>query len=215
MPKNQNNPRTLRSVSLAPTKLPCSKCKEIKTVDYFRIRTDKRIKKQYYNSNCRKCEGEIATEYYKKNKVKPEFKKKNVERVREYAKKNIDQIKSRRSTEEWRKKKAGWELDRYYRKRDEINEKQREKRKTPEYKEKMKAYRLKNKEKIQAQEVVTKKRYQDKHKTRLTDRYIVNLLRTQGYGTPEELFANKDLIGIKRTKVLIVRINKLIKTLSK
>lgn len=213
MAKNPNNPRIFRGIEVAKDKLPCRHCKKEKNKEDFRVRTDSKTKKDFYNSSCKVCDNEIAKAYYDKKKFDYEFKKKNRQRVKEYQEKNFEEIRLRKDNPEYKKKKNEWELGRYYRKREEINAKQREKRKTPEFKAYMKAYRERRKEIIYQQEVITKKRYHEKNKTRLTDRYIVNLLRTQGYGTPEELFKNKELISTKKTKVLIARIKKLIKNL--
>lgn len=200
MPRNPKRPRILRGVEVCNKMLPCIRCKDDKPVEEFRIRTDKKKGLKYYNSNCIACDNEVAKEYYLKVKDNPEFKEKNRRRQKEYADKNIDQIKERRQTTEYRAKHLKWEKGRYKRKRDEINAKMKIKRQTPEYKAMMKAYRQRNKEKIHQQEVITKQRYHEKNKKPITDKYVSNLLRTQGIKiTPEN-------IEIKRGQILISRI---------
>lgn len=183
----------------------CTKCKCEKDDSEFRIRFTKYKDKKYYglNATCKSCDLLMAKENYEKNKNIPEFKRKNAQRVRDYRNKEIDKIKARRSTEEYRKQHNQWELNRYHLKKDEINARQREKRKTPEYKAYMKEYRAKNKERIYQQEVITKERYHEKNKKQLTDKYIIRLFLSNGfpYPTPIE-------IEMKRAEVLISRLRK-------
>lgn len=192
--------RIFRSVKKAAKRLPCSRCKKRKLKKYFRIRTDKTHNFDYYNSTCKYCDAEVARAYYQKVKDDPEFKKKNQQRARAYTEKNLDQIRLRRDTPEFKKKKNEWELKRYHKKKDEINAKLREKRKTAGYKKYMKAYRKRNKAKIFKQEVITKKRFHEKNRDAVTDTYCINLMRAQGIEiTPQT-------IEIKRTQILLSRL---------
>lgn len=186
----------------------CRNCLINKEDSEFRIRHDKRSGISRLNNTCRFCDAEYSRMYYDKHKNDPAFKEKNVKRVRAYAHKNVDVIKVRRQTKEYLEKHAKWELNRYYRMKDVINGKAKVKRQTPEYKAKMKAYREKNKEKIFKQEVVTKKRYHEKHRDNLTDKYIIRQLISQDVATREVLLAHPEIIEAKRLQLLIIRNNK-------
>lgn len=184
----------------------CSRCEEAKVFEEFRIRLDKRRNIVYRNANCKKCDAVIAAGYYHKRKDDPEFKAKNVERVRKYYKANIDTIKERKHTKEFREKHAKWNMDSYHRVKDVVAAKMKVKRQTPEYKEKMRAYRERNKERIYQQEVITKKRYHEKNRDTISDKYIINQLVNQGYGTKEQVIKNPDLMEFERAKILLHRL---------
>lgn len=194
-----------RTIDELPDKKYCTRCKEEKLKDEFRIRVDK-SGSVIINPTCRICDGVIAKEYYANRKDDPEFKKKNAERAREYATKNSDQIKKTRQSDLFKKEHSGWENKRYHRKRDEINAKAKVRRQTPAYKKMMKEYRQRNKKKIATQEEITKRRYHEKNKNSITDKYVKNLLRTQGNRNP-----TAEQIEIKRGEILLARIKKKIK----
>lgn len=88
----------------------------------------------------------------------------------------------------------------------------REKRKTPEYKAKMKEYRENNKQKIYQQEVITKKRYHEKNRDAVTDEYVIGRLIQQGYKREE---CTPELIELKRVKILKKRLKNKIAKLKK
>jgi hypothetical protein len=69
----------------------------------------------------------------------------------------------------------------------------------------MRAYRKRNKDKIHNQEVVTKKRYHEKHRDNVTDEYVIRQLITQGVATRDSLRSHPELIEAKRIQILIKR----------
>lgn len=185
-----------------PEKKVCTRCKIEKQKDEFRIGVKEKSGCQYFLSQyCRKCESELARIYYDKKKDDPEFKKKNSERTKLYAQKNVDEIRKRRKLPDFKKKHANRENKRYHRNKDWIADKMKKKRQTPEYKQNRKNYIEKNKEKIAKQEIITKRKYHEKNRDALTDVYIINLLRNQGTVNP-----TAEQIELKRAKILIKRI---------
>lgn len=128
-------------------------------------------KYRYLNATCRQCDNSIAKELTKKRS--PEQKAKNAARTRAY----------------------------YAARRDEHNAKQKEKRKTPQYKAYMKEYRRRRKEIIHEQEVITKRRYHEKNKNPITDKYVINRLGQEGIKNPTQ-----EEIELRRAKILIHRI---------
>jgi hypothetical protein len=98
----------------------------------------------------------------------------------------------------------------YIKHRDEMLEKRKKQRRTEEYKEYVRNYRQKNKDKINAQQRVTSKRSIEKAIMKLSDSYIVGQILCSSYNTlsRKELYANKDLIEQKRIEILISRIKK-------
>lgn len=159
----------------------CSRCKIEKDASEFRMRYDKigpgSKALTYLNNICKKCESEIQNKNYFAHKDNPEFKEKWLEKSREYYQKNKDLIK----------------------------QKMKAKRQTPEYKEMMRNYRARNKEKIFRQEIVTKKRYQQKHRDGLTDEYVIRQLINQEIADRETLKAHPEIIEAKRLQLLIIR----------
>lgn len=159
----------------------CSRCKKRKRDNQFRFRYDKRGRGSkalvYLNNTCRKCDSEIQNKNYFKNKDNPEFRKKWVDKSREY----------------------------YYAHKEEIKEKMRLKRQTPEYKAMMKAYRQKRKDIIREQEIITKKRYHEKHRDNLTDTYIIRQLANQKIADKHDLVNHPEIIEAKRLQILIKR----------
>lgn len=187
----------------------CNRCHIKKDDSEFRTRREARKGNpfDYLNNECKQCDKERATIYYNKKKDDPAFKEKNRRRARNYTESNPDKVKMRRSTKEYAKKHAEWALNRYYRMKDIVAAKMKLKRQTPEYKAKMKAYRQKRKEIIHSQEVVTKRRYHEKHRDSVTDEYIIRQLITQGLATREmlEQSENYQIIEAKRLQILIKR----------
>src|ERR1035437_8975402 len=184
----------------------CNRCKVPKEDDDFRVRISKDKKYSFLNNTCKQCDNELAHIYYNKHKDEVAFKNKNSERVRRYAQSNVENIKLRHKTSEYLKKHNQWAKKWYYKMKDVINAKAKTKRETPEYKAYVVAYRERRKDRIYKQEVVSKKRYHEKNRDAITDRYAINLLRTQGYGTVEEIENNPELIEIKRSEILLSRI---------
>lgn len=190
-----------------PKRKICAKCKIEKDSAEFRIKRPTYKDKTYWQlySQCNKCCYENSKAYYERHKNDDNFKKKNRERVRQYALANSENIKIARSSERYKKKHVEWESKRYHRKRDEINAKAKLRRQTAEYKAKLKAYRVKNKEKIFAQEAITKRRYHEKHRDNLTDKYVGRLLKAQGVADDAVLQNYPKIIEAKRLQLLITR----------
>lgn len=159
----------------------CSRCQENKEDSDFRMRYDKRGKGSksmaYLNNTCKKCDSEIQNKNYFAHKDDAEFKETWLKNSREY----------------------------YHRNKHLISEKMKLKRQTPEYKEMMRRYRTNNKEKIFKQEVVTKKRYQQKHRDGLTDEYIIRQLVNQEIADRDILKSHPEIIEAKRLQLLIIR----------
>lgn len=159
----------------------CSRCNVSKEESEYRMRFEKRgrgsKKFSYINNTCRKCDSEISNKYYFAHKDNIEWK------------------------EKWRKKSREY----YDKNREFIAEKMKIKRQTPEYKEMMRCYRQKNKIKIFNQEVITKKRYQEKHKNNLTDIYIIDKLNGNLGISKEELKQMPELIEAKRAQLKLLR----------
>lgn len=159
----------------------CSRCKKEKKDDQFRWRYDKRGKGskelKYLNNTCRKCDTEISNRHYYKNKEDKNF-------ISNWTKKSID----------------------YYAVHsDEVKAKMKLKRQTPEYKKMMRLYRERRKEIIYRQEVITKRRYHEKHRDNVTDEYVIRQLITQGVATREGLLSHPEIIQAKRIQILIKR----------
>lgn len=159
----------------------CSRCKIEKEDDQFRWRYEKRGKGsralKYLNNTCRQCDSEIQNKNYFKNKDNPDFRKKWVEKSNEY----------------------------YHAHKEQIKVKMMAKRQTPEYKKMMRDYRKRRKGIIHSQEVVTKRRYHEKHRDNVTDEYIIRQLITQGLATRESLKGHPEIIEAKRLQILIKR----------
>lgn len=194
----------------------CSRCKIKKDESEFRMRKDKRKGGLFYlNNTCRQCDKEIADAYYNKKKDDPEFKRKNIERAKAYKEKSVDKIKLRKSTIEFKKKYCKWNNDSYYRMKDVIAAKMKIKRQTPEYKKRMKEYRKKNKEKIDKQEAITKKRHQEKIVSTISDAYIVNHLGLTTKDLPLIKREMPELLELKREQIKLSRAVKKHKTSTK
>lgn len=157
----------------------CSRCKANKEDSEFRIKHDKRVGKErsYLNNTCKKCDSEISTATYYSKKHDLEFMKKWAKKTRDYNSKN----------------------------REIIRQKQKVKRQTPEYKEMMRKYRAKNKEKIHKQEVITKKRYHEKNRDGITDKYVIGQLASQEILDRETIKKYPEIIEAKRIQLLISR----------
>lgn len=186
-----------KSIDEIPAFKVCTRCKENKPKTEF----DPRICKGSFilRAHCKDCDKAYRKAAYDKKKDDPLFKEKNRIRTKEYVEKNIDAVKKRRNCPEFRKKKAGWENKRYHRIKDRVSARMKIKRQTPEYKQMMREYRTRNKHKIYSQEVITKRRYHEKNRDNTTDKYVKNLLRTQGLAiTPEIVEAKRLQILIKR-----------------
>lgn len=184
----------------------CNRCHIDKDDSEFRTRKEKHKNSVYQllNSTCKKCDAELSREYYNRIKDNPDFIEKNRKRGLEYRNKNYDEIAKRRKTAEYLIKHNSWEKKRYEKYSDFINERSRLRRKTKEYKKSMKEYRKKNKDKIYIQEVVTKKRYHEKNRDLITDKYCLNLIRSNEGFTKGEI--TKEMIEVKRNQILLWRI---------
>lgn len=102
----------------------CSKCKEPKPVAAFRMRCETRETYfNYVNDTCIECERKIIKEYHQANKDNPVVKEKAKTRAKNW----------------------------HWSNRESVLQYQKERRQTEEYKQKMKEYRAKNREKIRQQ----------------------------------------------------------------
>lgn len=159
----------------------CSNCKVEKSESDFRVRKDKRIKNPkkriYLNNVCLTCEAIQQRERNKKQRL----------------------------TKEGRERHNRWAREFHQRHREKCIAYLRDRRKAPEFKVYMKAYRERNKERIRQQEIITKQRYQEKNRDSLSDEYIIRLLICQGIGDRGTLMKNYDVIEAKRLQLLIKR----------
>lgn len=173
----------------------CTRCHVEKDCSQFGTTTSKYKESVYkrLKSHCKKCNAETQRISYSKMKDNPEFKEKNVRRAHEYSKKNYEEVKKRRKTAEYLKKHNDWEKKRYEKYKDFINERQRIRRQTPEYKAYMKEYRKRRKNIIYEQEKITKRKYQDKHRDNVTREYCFRLLKSQGIDVNEETLTEKQV----------------------
>lgn len=148
------------------------------------MRYDKRGKGsqqlKYLNNICKTCDNEISNKHYFKNKSNPDFHKKWLEKSQEY----------------------------YHSHKEEIKAKMKLKRQTPEYKKMMREYRQRRKDIIHKQEAVTKKRYHEKHKNNITDRYCITKIKEQTGINDSEI--TSEMIEVERVKILMSRIGKYI-----
>lgn len=156
----------------------CRYCGKTKGLDNFRDRYDKRINLHYKDGKCNECAAQYQLfRYYQKREDK-QFMKAAAERTRIH----------------------------YYKNKDRIKQYNAERRKTPEYKEKMRLYRQSRKAIIQQQEIITKKRYHEKHRDNLTDEYIVNKLCGKDCRhLKDEFYKHPELIEAKRAQILLIR----------
>jgi len=170
-------PMSCRPIELLPTSKQCTKCKKDKQQQHFRIRHQKgKTGTTYYlNPTCLSCDRQYARDKHKRD----------------------------RATEEGKKKHNNWANQRYHRRRDEMVEKAKEYRNSEQGRQTRKAYIKKNKNKIYEQEVVCKKKYHEKNRDSISDRYALNLLKTQGYSESE---ITSELIEIKKAEILIHRL---------
>ena len=161
----------------------CNRCKVEKKDSDFRIRTS-RYKESVYeflNNTCKQCDAELSGQYYHKNRT-PEMLAKNASRVKKYNSENKDKIRIR----------------------------QKKKRSTPEYKAYMKKYREKRKQVIYQQELITKKRYHEKNRNEISDKYAIRLLKQSGNTSPSQ-----DDVEIKKIQINAQNKNANFKTNSK
>jgi hypothetical protein len=170
-------PMGCRPVEQLPTSKQCTKCKKDKQQQEFRIRHQKgKTGTTYYlNPSCLECDRQYGRDKHKRD----------------------------RATEDGRNKHNNWAKQRYHRRRDEMVQKAKEYRESEMGRETRKSYIKKNKNKIYEQETVCKKKYHEKHRDGITDRYAINQLRGQGY-KGEEISA--ELIEIKKAEIQIHRL---------
>lgn len=153
----------------------CSRCKGDLPIEQFRKRFDKRSNSTYYNSTCRTCDNAISMENHEKRKNDPVYIEKQNKRSAKYRLLNAELIKQQNK-----------ETHTY---------------KNPRFKKWRQKYIKKNNKKIQQQEVITKKRYHEKNRDNLTDKYIIKLL-CSGYSMEKTfVIANPHLIEEHRAKV--------------
>lgn len=156
----------------------CTRCKINKENESFRTRSEQRRGRErfyYLNNTCRQCDCELRKEYYEKVKDIPEFKLKNRDRVKKYAKEN----------------------------RDIVIEKKREYRQTDKYKENRCDYIKKNGVKIKAQEKICKRRWFEKNRDQLTDMYVGKILTQRTPLSWNEL--PSDIIKLGRLQIICKR----------
>lgn len=158
----------------------CAKCEMDLPMGQFRIRFKTKSGKRYkYRNNaCHSCELRYGKDRNQRLKDSPEWKAINASRAREYYHKNVEMCKAKAKVA----------------------------RNRPEAKARRREYTAENADKIRAQELVTKKRYQMKHQLALTDEYIIQKLC--GVTSPELKETYKkypDLIQAKRLQILLLR----------
>jgi len=108
-----------------------------------------------------------------------------------------------KDTEEYKKKHAAQNLKHYHENKDSYKIRAKKYRESENAKTIRKEYIQKNKDKIYSQESVCKRKYHEKNRDSLTDKYAINILKTQGIKNP-----TKEHIEIKKVKCLISRIKK-------
>lgn len=156
----------------------CSRCKKRKKDSKFRMRKEKRRGGcSYLNNICKKCEGEVSNQNYFAHKDDPEW------------------------MEKWRQKSM--EYSRAH--REQVNQRQKLKRATAAYKKMKLEYRKKNKEKIARQEVITKRRYHEKNRDGLTDKYIVARMGLTIKDLPLIKETMPELLELKRAQIKLTR----------
>jgi len=214
----ENGTQWRRTHGVAPRKKPrikselpeskkCTKCRKIKLKEEFGIKFKQYNDALYcsLNPSCNDCVAIDQRNRYNSKKNDADFKQKNSNRAKYYREVNIEKIKLRRTTPEFLKKHNKTEHKRYIKYRDIICAKNKIRRQTPEYKKMMLDYRNKNKEKIAAQEKVTKRRYHEKHRDNLTDTYIKNQLKSQRIADDDTIKMYPQILEAKRLQLLIIR----------
>ena len=168
-----------RKLESIPDLKTCSRCKAKKGKSDFRVRVDKRSSPHfaYLNSTCLKCDAE----------------------------KTAERSRLQRSTPEGRAMHNKWANEFHKRHREKCIELMKSRRGSDEYKKMMKEYRLKNKDKIYQQEVITKRRYHEKNRDAVTDAYVINQLVNQGVADKDGILSCPGLIEAKRLQILIKR----------
>lgn len=162
----------------------CSRCKGDLDDESFRIRIDKRSGDlKYLNNTCRECDTDIAKERYQRLKGNQAFKDKNRQRVRQYNQNNKALIKQRNSN----------------------------RRSTKEYREYVKKYYQKNRDKILLQHRNVCSRLNEDARLKLKDSYIIGQLISKRKMKTATIKSDPDLIELKRIEILSHRLNKAIK----
>lgn len=173
-------PKTaVRPDEVDKTLVTCSRCKESKLANQFRIRIDKRIKFKkplhYLNNVCRECERIRGTEYHRKKKSNPEY----------------------------RKKVAGWSREYHKRHREKILPRVKNYREKPQNKKNRKEYNKKNHDRIAQMHKVVAKKWSEYQRDNLTDSYCIQLIRTQTGLTRKEI--TPEMIQQKRLQIKLKR----------
>lgn len=155
----------------------CSNCKIGKDKSDFRIRTDKRVNPVlvYLNNICKQCETDKANEYYSKNGQTIWFKEKNRKRVNEYAQKNKSAVLLR----------------------------ERIRKQTQKWKEYMREYNAKNRERIREMSRERNRKYMKKLITERPYRYAMLKLKDET-GLKEEMIP-PELIEAKNNLLQLQR----------
>lgn len=136
----------------------CSLCKINKEDSEFRLRRETRGKRGggklvYLNNTCKKCDSEISNNHYFKNKDNPEW------------------------LEKWRGKSSQY----HKLHREDILKKMKERNATPEFKEYMKEWRKKNKDKVLQTGNVRNKKYGKRIRAKISPAYVKRLKATAEY----------------------------------
>lgn len=160
---------------------------------------------------------EYCRQWYAKNKERlkklPHRKRAKSIADKKYYEKNKDRLKAavKKYVEENREKVSERRKGYYLRKKSEIIQKTKAKRKTPEYKSYVKKYRNDNKEKIREQERVCARRYVKRNVEEVSDSYIITLLTNKNVGvfdTWDEARQYPELIEIQRKTLITKRLLK-------
>jgi hypothetical protein len=156
----------------------CTRCKIELDDSKFRIRTSTTNGKKYLylNPTCKICDNIISKEYYNSKKNDPEFKLKNCSRVKKYSKENKDKIIIR----------------------------QKNKRQKPEYKEYVKLYYQKNRDKILEQHKPIARNCSARARKKLLDWYVKGCIKPSDGNIS---------IKEKKKQILITRLKRTIKKL--
>lgn len=164
----------------------CKYCNKTKPCKDFRTVTHKRIKTPFYvffSNKCKLCEVIERKERNARIKNDPELNKAHVAQSREY---NI---------------RTGYAKKRYQKNKN-----------SDHYKNYITIWRKKNAVSIKIKQSIVTKEWFKKHRDNITEIYCIQRLRAQFPELTIEFFkSNPDYIELKRSEILMYRMNKLLK----
>lgn len=157
-----------------------------------------------------------ANDWYHRNKVrlkdKPGRKQAKKKANRKYYLKNREQLKAK--AKQYIKENPVKVKERkrkyYYANREQFIAYRKHLRSTPEYKEYVKKYRLKNNVRINQLQKITSEKSIRKMVDNISDSYVVGQILCSPLNTlsREKLYNSKELIEIKRSQILLGRIKR-------